>query len=111
MMSFFVDSSIDYGYTSQPESRACGSSQNLCSSPRGKVMGGSGSINYLQFVRGNKRDYDDWESLGNEGWNWDNVLPYFRKLENFKIPEVINFCVIDESLKRRGGCYNFFFWF
>ena len=49
--------------------------------PRGKVVGGSSSINAMCYIRGHARDYDEWEALGCEGWNWNNVLPYFRKSE------------------------------
>ena len=51
--------------------------------PRGKVIGGSGSINAMVYVRGQPRDFDDWEALGNQGWGWDDVLPYFKKSEDF----------------------------
>lgn len=49
--------------------------------PRGKCLGGSSSINGLIFIRGQKEDYDHWASLGNSGWSWDEVLPYFKKAE------------------------------
>ncbi len=55
--------------------------------PRGKVLGGSSSINGLLFVRGQKADYDAWRHLGNVGWGWYDVLPYFLKLENWEDPE------------------------
>ena len=49
--------------------------------PRGKCLGGSSSINGLIFIRGQKEDYDHWAALGNSGWSWDDVLPYFKKAE------------------------------
>ncbi|PGH12903.1 hypothetical protein AJ79_04003 [Helicocarpus griseus UAMH5409] len=51
--------------------------------PRGKVVGGSSAINFQSFVRGAPTEYDDWEALGNEGWNWKNLCPYFKKVESF----------------------------
>ena len=50
--------------------------------PRGKVLGGSSSINAMCYIRGHRRDYDEWQSLGADGWHWDNVLPYFKRSEN-----------------------------
>ncbi|MFC4701750.1 GMC family oxidoreductase [Glaciecola siphonariae] len=50
--------------------------------PRGKTLGGSSSINAMCYIRGNKNNYDEWASIGAEGWAWDDVLPYFRKSEN-----------------------------
>lgn len=51
--------------------------------PRGKVLGGSGSVNGMVFARGEAQEYDHWRELGNEGWSWSDVLPFFRKLETY----------------------------
>ena len=50
--------------------------------PRGKVIGGSGTLNGLLYVRGQAKDYDDWAAAGNPGWSWSEVLPYFMRSEN-----------------------------
>ena len=52
--------------------------------PRGKVLGGSSSINGLLYVRGQPQDFDHWRQLGNPGWGWDDVMPLFRRTENWE---------------------------
>ncbi|VUC32404.1 unnamed protein product [Clonostachys rosea] len=54
--------------------------------PAGKALGGTTVINGLYYIRGNKAEYDAWERLGNPGWNWDTLLPYFIRSEKFAIP-------------------------
>ncbi len=50
---------------------------------RGKVLGGCSSINAMVYMRGQKSDYDGWAALGNRGWSWDEVLPLFRRMEDY----------------------------
>ena len=50
--------------------------------PRGKALGGSSAINAMLYIRGHKEDYNDWARLGCDGWDWENVLPYFKRSEN-----------------------------
>lgn len=69
----------NWGFQSEPEPHLNGRS---IYQPRGRVLGGSSSINGLMYVRGQARDYDEWASQGNPLWSWDNCLPYFRKLEH-----------------------------
>ena len=52
--------------------------------PRGKVLGGSSSINGMIYVRGQPEDFDHWGQLGNRGWDWDSVLPYFKQAESWE---------------------------
>lgn len=72
---------MDWSYITEPDSGLNGRSINW---PRGRVMGGSSSINGLLYVRGQKQDYDHWRQLGNEGWGWEDVLPCFRRAESWE---------------------------
>ncbi len=76
----FFDKRINWMYDTEPV-EALGGRRSYW--PRGKVIGGSGSINAMVYVRGQPRDFDDWKALGNEGWGWDDVLPFFKKSEDF----------------------------
>jgi choline dehydrogenase len=76
----FFDKRINWMYDTEPV-EALGGRPSYW--PRGKVIGGSGSINAMVYVRGQPRDFDDWKALGNEGWGWDDVLPFFKKSEDF----------------------------
>jgi choline dehydrogenase len=70
----------DWGYRSEPEPHL-GGRQLAC--PRGKVIGGSSSINGMVYVRGHARDYDHWAEMGADGWSYADVLPYFRRMEHW----------------------------
>ena len=75
----FTDSRYNWMYQTEPEPALGGRAAFW---PRGKVLGGSSSINAMVFVRGQPADYEDWRGAGNPGWGWQEVLPYFRKLED-----------------------------
>lgn len=73
------DSRYDWGFRTVPQKHMFGRRIYL---PQGKVWGGSSAINYMIYMRGNRDDYDHWEHLGNPGWGYEAVLPYFIKAEN-----------------------------
>ncbi|XP_054279378.1 glucose dehydrogenase [FAD, quinone]-like [Macrosteles quadrilineatus] len=76
----------DWGYVAEHDPTICGGFINgTCYWPRGKGMGGSTLINFMLYVRGNKKDYDGWKSLGNDGWGYEDVLPYFKKSEDMRM--------------------------
>ena len=70
---------VDWAYWTEPEPGLDGR-KILCS--RGKVVGGSSAINALIYMRGNRDDFDHWQALGNSGWSYEDVLPYFKRSEN-----------------------------
>ena len=69
----------DWGFVTEPEPHL-GGRRMAC--PRGKVIGGSSSINGMVYVRGHARDFDSWEAQGATGWGWADVLPYYKRMEN-----------------------------
>jgi choline dehydrogenase len=73
------DPKLDWCYKTEPDP---GIANRQLQWPRGKVLGGSSSLNGLLYVRGQREDYDRWRELGNEGWSYDEVLPYFKKSED-----------------------------
>lgn len=70
----------DWGFATQPEPHLGG---RRLATPRGKVLGGSSSINGMVFVRGHRKDYDHWRDSGATGWGYDDVLPYFKRMETW----------------------------
>ncbi|WP_404790674.1 GMC family oxidoreductase [Altericista sp. CCNU0014] len=74
-----LGSEVDWGYFSEPEPYL---NHRKIFCPRGKVLGGSSSINIMIYLRGNSHDYDRWQELGNPGWSYQDVLPYFKKSEH-----------------------------
>ena len=70
----------DWGFQTDPEPHLQG---RRLATPRGKVIGGSSSINGMVYVRGHARDFDHWAESGASGWGYADVLPYFRRMENW----------------------------
>ncbi len=75
----FVNPKYNWGYMSAPEP---GLDNRPIYSPRGKTLGGSSAINGMMYIRGHAADYDGWRQMGNEGWAYEDVLPYFMKSED-----------------------------
>ncbi|XP_055388925.1 glucose dehydrogenase [FAD, quinone] [Condylostylus longicornis] len=90
--------SMNWKYRTQSSKTAClAMNNNRCNWPRGKVMGGSSVLNYMMYTRGNRRDYDRWSDLGNPGWSYKEILPFFKKLEDSSVPDA------DVDYVGRGG--------
>ena len=75
----FADPSVNWMYESEPEPQL---GNRTMYQPRGKVLGGTSSINGMVYMRGNAADYDEWRQRGCTGWDYDSVLPFFKKAEN-----------------------------
>jgi choline dehydrogenase len=75
----YADPRVNWMYESEPERQLNG---RALYQPRGKVLGGTSSINGMVYMRGNAADYDEWRQRGCTGWDWDSVLPYFKKAEH-----------------------------
>jgi choline dehydrogenase len=75
----FADPNVNWMYESEPEAALNGRTMYQ---PRGKVLGGTSSINGMVYMRGNAADYDEWRQRGCTGWDYDSVLPFFKKAEN-----------------------------
>ena len=88
----FYDKSVNWMYQAEPDPGLNGQRDFY---PRGKVLGGSSSINAMVYIRGHKADYEDWKAAGNTGWGWDEVLPAYRKIEDYAAG--------DPALRGRGG--------
>ena len=71
--------SVNWGFETVPQPELNNRRMHY---PQGRTLGGSTSINAMIYIRGNRLDYDEWRDLGNEGWGYEGVLPYFRKSEN-----------------------------
>lgn len=75
----YYDQSLNWCYETEPDQQMAGRTDFW---PRGKILGGSSSINGMVYIRGQREDFDAWAALGNIGWSYDDVLPYFRASED-----------------------------
>ncbi|XP_076233661.1 glucose dehydrogenase [FAD, quinone] [Calliopsis andreniformis] len=82
MVGMFLGSAIDWQYQTMNESNACLSSGGSCYWPRGKNLGGTSVHNGMMYTRGHSKDFNNWAAMGNDGWSWEEVLPYFLCSEN-----------------------------
>jgi choline dehydrogenase len=88
----FYDKSVNWMYQAEPDPGLNGQRDFY---PRGKVLGGSSSINAMVYIRGHRADYEDWKAAGNIGWGWDEVLAAYRQIEDYAAG--------DPALRGRGG--------
>jgi len=88
----FYDRSVNWMYKAEPDPGLNGQSDFY---PRGKLLGGSSSINAMVYIRGHRQDYEDWRSAGNIGWGWDEVLAAYKKMEDYAAG--------DPAYRGRGG--------
>ncbi|XP_047116276.1 glucose dehydrogenase [FAD, quinone]-like [Schistocerca piceifrons] len=80
---------VDWSYLTEADGRSClALADSRCAWPRGKALGGSSSTNAMVYIRGSPQDYDGWAVLGNRGWAYREVLPFFQKLEAFDEEEL-----------------------
>lgn len=91
----------DWNYRTEKSATSCKAMKNGCYWPRGKLLGGSQALNGLIYLRGNDKDYKNWEKLGNPSWGWNDVLHYFKKSEN----QGVSHFLLDEHAKyhQEGG--------
>jgi choline dehydrogenase len=88
----FYDPSVNWLYTTEPDPGLNGQRDHW---PRGKILGGSSSINAMVYIRGHAADYESWKATGNPGWGWDDVLPAYKAMEDVETG--------DPTVHGRGG--------
>lgn len=88
LVQYLQFTSGNWKYETQPSEtgKYCtGLTGKTCKWPHGKTVGGSSALNYMVVTRGTPEDYDEWANLGNTGWSYEEIFPYFKKIENFQI--------------------------
>ncbi|XP_048768051.1 glucose dehydrogenase [FAD, quinone]-like isoform X2 [Ostrea edulis] len=100
-------SNEDWKFRTEPQKKACLAMHERRSYwPRGRVLGGTSNLNYMQYIRGSRHDYDGWAREGCTGWSYRDVLPYFIKSEDMQIPELqkSGYCPTQETVKNGERC-------
>jgi choline dehydrogenase-like flavoprotein len=83
LLGLLPGTTVDWAYRTNPDGKSClGMRNQQCIWHRGHALGGSSIMNGMLYVRGNRADFDEWARLGNYGWSYDEVLPYFKKSQN-----------------------------
>jgi choline dehydrogenase len=100
LTALYGNPDYDWIYTTTPQSSV---NDRVIGHPRGKQLGGSSAINYLAFTHASQQNINDWGSLGNDGWSWDDIFPYYLKSENFtaapaSVTADLNISYIDPQL-------------
>lgn len=89
LVSYIIPTDYNWGYKTEPSSEFClAMNEQRCNWHRGKGMGGTSIINYMVYSRGSRADYNNWELLGNKGWSYNDVLPYFLKSEDIAVKQL-----------------------
>ena len=100
LATLFQLTEANWNFKTEPSDNVClGMDNKQCFYPRGKVVGGSSVINYMIATRGSKESYDNWEDMGNTGWRYKDLLPYFLQIEDMTIPELAK----DKTYHSTGG--------
>src|SRR6201981_150489 len=81
MARLIANPAANWLYSAEPEANTNGRRLPV---PRGKLLGGSSAINGMAFVRGQAQDFDTWAQMGNQGWSYEDVLPFFRRMESYQ---------------------------
>jgi choline dehydrogenase len=95
-----LNPATDWMYTADPGKAGLGLNEQRTPVPRGKMLGGSSGLNYMEYVRGNPADFDSWAESGADGWSYADVLPYFRKSEGLCPCDEVS---IDEAAHNSDG--------
>ncbi|XP_055678447.1 glucose dehydrogenase [FAD, quinone]-like [Lutzomyia longipalpis] len=106
---YLQDSVYDWSYRTEYSDKASKAIPNGSFWPRGKLLGGTSTFNAMNYIRGNRRDYDQWEAKGNPGWGWKDVVYYFKKSEGNEDSEVADDAIGKKFHNKNGPLKVSFF--